>query len=878
MELKQTVSSQLIANLLLASNQSLDLGTGTITSTGTSSFGEVGIGIASPDRPLEIRNASPVIRLRATGSYLNAAAGYVEFGGDNAGSWKRTGYVGDGISGDTSIYLRAEVENLKLGDSSSDSVLTLSGGDATFTGTINIGDSGKIYFRDTDISIGSTLTDGILDITADFAIDMFFDNADRGAEQDGQHLNINRRAAGDDYISLFVNKDRKGLIGFSGDDDLLVLDANALTVNGNFNATGDVQGETVTIKGSGEWEWKNDEAAGKLILQPQTSVTGRLELRPFSPTNDDKDNTWQIYGKFTGAGNAQHKITLGWDTSLDSGAGAYKLSVEWANAQDIKGMLFGMEGTSGVTSVMKFNHNTGNLFDVLFHEAGNGKVAINKASASEALDVSGNIAFDAGLLGGDSSYLGIGSRAIHGAELGISAGNVTLMLVEETLRSPTLFRAGFFNTEHQGEAISAGVQGILGSARYNPIATSTMKYTQAVRGTAFVTMGTSDVTTTENVTLGTFENGIIPFYSKITLVTSSGVDNTSFTTRRAAHFMASKATYSSTNTTNSTFIIDDVFAFLDVGQDGIGDSDVDGNLIITNNIWGLGIHTLKNFIGDTGGRLSIGKITAPTVALDVVGEAKTTSDITSGGQFKAANGSSSAPGYAFSSDAGNDTGMFRVGFNNILVFVKDGVDRLRFINGITIFNNDNADKDFRIDSMGITGLFKVDAGDNEVRMGANGATNYTAFTATGDIVQVGAGRTLESLKYKLTAIGGVAVRLTNKTGGNTAAGQLVSPYSATAVDDAFKTSTADSDEVFGIVLDTGVGDGSEAWVIISGIADVLIDAGGSARGDRMIASATAGSADVWNVGGAVATHFLEIGHCIETRGGAGLARCILHFN
>ena len=57
-----------------------------------------------------------------------------------------------------------------------------------------------------------------------------------------------------------------------------------------------------------------------------------------------------------------------------------------------------------------------------------------------------------------------------------------------------------------------------------------------------------------------------------------------------------------------------------------------------------------------------------------------------------------------------------------------------------------------------------------------------------------------------------------------------------------------------------------------------MDTGGSARGDRIISSATAGSGDVWNVGGAVATHFQEIGHCIETRVGTGLARCVLHFN
>jgi len=132
----------------------------------------------------------------------------------------------------------------------------------------------------------------------------------------------------------------------------------------------------------------------------------------------------------------------------------------------------------------------------------------------------------------------------------------------------------------------------------------------------------------------------------------------------------------------------------------------------------------------------------------------------------------------------------------------------------------------------------------------------------------------------MTRIGGYAVKLTNKTGGNTVAGQLVVasfPLGADT-DDAFETAAANSDNVIGIVLDAGVADGSEAWVVESGIAAVLMDGGGSARGDRIISSATAGSADVWNVGGAVATHFLEIGHCLETRVGAGLARCVLHFN
>ena len=81
----------------------------------------------------------------------------------------------------------------------------------------------------------------------------------------------------------------------------------------------------------------------------------------------------------------------------------------------------------------------------------------------------------------------------------------------------------------------------------------------------------------------------------------------------------------------------------------------------------------------------------------------------------------------------------------------------------------------------------------------------------------------------------------------------------------------------GVFLESGVADGSEAWVVVSGIADVFIDAGGSARGDRLVTGAIGGFATV-NNNPAVAVHFQEIGHCTETRVGAGLARCILHFN
>ncbi len=184
--------------------------------------------------------------------------------------------------------------------------------------------------------------------------------------------------------------------------------------------------------------------------------------------------------------------------------------------------------------------------------------------------------------------------------------------------------------------------------------------------------------------------------------------------------------------------------------------------------------------------------------------------------------------------------------------------------------------DFEIDS-DVRGL--ILGGDQDAKIYHNGSNLLINNSTGGAIIDTNVaivGTLVTNEKTKLTLIGGYAIKITNKTGGNTVAGQLIKPD--TLNDDAFITIAANDQEIIGIVLDAGIADGSEAWVVVAGIADVLMDAGGSASGDRAISSATAGSADVWNVGGAVATHFQEIGHCIETRVGAGLARCVLHFN
>ena len=166
-------------------------------------------------------------------------------------------------------------------------------------------------------------------------------------------------------------------------------------------------------------------------------------------------------------------------------------------------------------------------------------------------------------------------------------------------------------------------------------------------------------------------------------------------------------------------------------------------------------------------------------------------------------------------------------------------------------------------------------GELEVQKKAyfGGATNYSKII-DGDITQVGSVRTLESPKYKLTPIGGFAIALTNNTGVVSVEGQIVEADDTD--ENSYKKADGSAVDPIGTVYNAGVADGSEVWIVIAGIAEVLLDAGGCVHHDRLITSATAGSADVSN-SPSTAVHFQEIGHAIETVVGAGLAKTVLHF-
>jgi hypothetical protein len=162
-----------------------------------------------------------------------------------------------------------------------------------------------------------------------------------------------------------------------------------------------------------------------------------------------------------------------------------------------------------------------------------------------------------------------------------------------------------------------------------------------------------------------------------------------------------------------------------------------------------------------------------------------------------------------------------------------------------------------------------------------GASNYAHIDSNGNITQNGSGRTHESLKYKLTSIGGFAIKITNQTDAISVAGKVVECDHG--ANDAVELSEANGDHPIGVLLDSGIANGSEVWIVVAGVADVLYeDTESSARGNWVYMSGTAGFAiDAVPTPGHAADHWKEIGHCCETVTYVDtpiLARCVLHFN
>lgn len=201
-----------------------------------------------------------------------------------------------------------------------------------------------------------------------------------------------------------------------------------------------------------------------------------------------------------------------------------------------------------------------------------------------------------------------------------------------------------------------------------------------------------------------------------------------------------------------------------------------------------------------------------------------------------------------------------------------------------------------------TGFYNQAANNGTFMPTVNGATitrniadanpalkiNQINASSTGDLLQLAfnnVNKTViktdgspESIKFKITAEGGYAIKLTNRTGVNSVKGQIVK--CDTANDNSFIVTGASDDFPIGIVYENGIANGSECWIVVSGIADVLIkDTVAPVRGYVAFVSNVGGRADI-SATAPVNDHWREIGHTLESKSAGTdiLIKCVLHFN
>jgi hypothetical protein len=139
-------------------------------------------------------------------------------------------------------------------------------------------------------------------------------------------------------------------------------------------------------------------------------------------------------------------------------------------------------------------------------------------------------------------------------------------------------------------------------------------------------------------------------------------------------------------------------------------------------------------------------------------------------------------------------------------------------------------------------------------------------------------------KTLITKEGGYAVQLINRTGVPSVAGEVVCPSSS--YNRAVQKIVIDIPDPIGVFYESGIPDGEYAWIVVSGLAMVYYIgnttrkhiARGFITGDAGYVSGQALSEAVPSSPFATDKHFYEIGHCLESITGPGLALTDLHMN
>lgn len=149
--------------------------------------------------------------------------------------------------------------------------------------------------------------------------------------------------------------------------------------------------------------------------------------------------------------------------------------------------------------------------------------------------------------------------------------------------------------------------------------------------------------------------------------------------------------------------------------------------------------------------------------------------------------------------------------------------------------------------------------------GVNGVFSG-ALSGTSGTFSAGVGNSY----FKITPEGGFAVRLTNKSGAVSVKGQIVSHKGTVAR--AFDRTAVDANHCLGVVYESGIADAAECWVVVAGIAQVLMKNAatmghicriplntddGEAAGYAMDA-AQSGTASVYKIGDVLETANAEV--------------------
>lgn len=211
---------------------------------------------------------------------------------------------------------------------------------------------------------------------------------------------------------------------------------------------------------------------------------------------------------------------------------------------------------------------------------------------------------------------------------------------------------------------------------------------------------------------------------------------------------------------------------------------------------------------------------------------------------------------------------------------KNGVAPSSLFNLIGTRTNETVNS---FESESLSGIINVAAGDTfDVVINAPSACVVRIFEACFNMVRIPPSGLSANGNSTMTPEGGFAIKLTNKTGANSVKGTMVK--TSTGTDNAFQTTAVNDFEPVGVVYEAGIADGSPCWVVVGGIAEVLLqDALASTRGNWVRTSITqAGRADASNAvaPGLVLTHFAEIGHCLESKvaGTNIMCKIVMHFN